>query len=120
MGSNSRQSGRAIGRIADHRIDQVINHVIGPDGGILNWDDLPSPNIKRWVPRRKAEVVAAVSGGMLSQFDACARYAISNEEFYSWIRAYERHGLLGLQAGRTRRRAQTAESEPDPEVDFRN
>ncbi|HAQ74876.1 MAG TPA: DUF1153 domain-containing protein, partial [Hyphomonas sp.] len=41
--------------------------VPGPDGQMLTLADLPSPNISRWVTRRKAEVVAAVSGGLLSR-----------------------------------------------------
>ena len=38
--------------------------VIGPLGEPLTIDDLPSPKTKRWVVRRKAEVVAAVNGGI--------------------------------------------------------
>ena len=40
--------------------------VIGPLGEPLTLDSLPSPATTRWVVRRKAEVVAAVSGGLLS------------------------------------------------------
>ena len=40
--------------------------VIGPLGEPLTIDDLPKPNTQRWVVRRKAEVVAAVNGGMLT------------------------------------------------------
>ena len=40
--------------------------VIGPLGEPLTIDDLPSPKTKRWVVRRKAEVVAAVNGGLLT------------------------------------------------------
>src|SRR5260370_39483447 len=35
-------------------------YVIGPDGSPLTIADLPTPGTKRWVIRRKAEVVAAV------------------------------------------------------------
>ena len=37
-------------------------YVIGPDGSPLTIADLPAPGTKRWVIRRKAEVVAAVDG----------------------------------------------------------
>ncbi len=37
--------------------------------------DLPEPRTKRWVPRRKAQVVAAVQGGVLTLDEACHRYA---------------------------------------------
>ena len=45
---------------------------------------LPPPTTKRWVIRRKAEVVAAVRGGLLSLEEACARYTLTVEEFLSW------------------------------------
>ena len=41
-------------------------YVIGPDGRVLTVADLPPRNTKRWVIRRKAELVAAVRGGLLS------------------------------------------------------
>jgi len=60
--------------------------------------DLPPPETKRWVPRRKAQVVAAVRGGALSLNDACERYALTVEEFLSWQRAIDKYGLAGLRA----------------------
>lgn len=62
--------------------------------------DLPSPNTKRWVIRRKAEVVAGVRNGVISLEEACRRYKLSMEEFLSWQRLIERHGLAGLRATR--------------------
>jgi hypothetical protein len=58
--------------------------------------ELPPANVKRWVPQRKAEVVAAVRGGALSLDDACQRYALTVEEFLSWESAISQHGLEGL------------------------
>lgn len=60
--------------------------------------DLPEPRTKRWVPRRKAQVVAAVQGGALSLDEACHRYALTVEEFLTWQRAIDKHGLAGLRA----------------------
>lgn len=77
-----------------------INYVIGPDGSPLTVADLPPPDTKRWVIRRKAEVVAAVRGGLISLDDACRRYTLTVEEFLSWQRSIERHGLAGLRATR--------------------
>jgi hypothetical protein len=77
--------------------------VVGPSGTALTLDDLPAPDTKRWVIRRKAEVVAAVRGGLLSLDEACRRYALSVEEFLSWQRAIERHGIRGLRATRLQR-----------------
>ncbi len=74
--------------------------VIGPDGSPLTLADLPKPGTKRWVIRRKAEVVAAVRGGLISLEEACDRYALTTEEFVSWQRAIDRHGMAGLRATR--------------------
>ena len=76
-------------------------HVIGPLGEPLTLDSLPPPDTQRWVARRKAEVVAAVAGGLLSIDEACARYGLSLEEFASWQRAVERSGMPGLRVTRT-------------------
>lgn len=74
--------------------------VIGPSGDPLTLSSLPPPGTKRWVIRRKAEVVAAVRGGLLSLEEACERYCLSTEEFLSWQRMIESHGLQGLRTTR--------------------
>jgi len=76
------------------------NAVLGLDGRPLTVDDLPPSQTTRWVVRRKAEVVAAVRAGLISLEDACARYNLSVEEFLSWQRLIERHGLAGLRTTR--------------------
>lgn len=76
------------------------NYVIGPDGTPLTVADLPDPKTRRWVIRRKAEVVAAVRGGLLSLDEACERYRLTVEEFLGWQRAIDRHGLAGLRTTR--------------------
>src|ERR1700686_1535215 len=77
-----------------------VKYVIGPDGGPLTNADLPPPGTKRWVVRRKAEVVAAVRGGLLSLEEACRRYALTIEEFLAWQYSIDRHGLAGLRTTR--------------------
>lgn len=77
-----------------------VKYVIGPDGSPLTIADLPPASTKRWVIRRKAEVVAAVRGGLLSLRDACNRYRLTVDEFLSWQRSIEKHGLPGLRATR--------------------
>ena len=74
--------------------------VIGPLGELLTLDALPSPNSTRWVVRRKAEVVAAVNGGLLSIDEACERYGLTTEEFASWQQAVEQSGMQGLRVTR--------------------
>ena len=75
-------------------------YVIGPDGTPLTIADLPPRTTKRWVIRRKAEVVAAVRGGLLSLESACDRYTLTEEEYLSWEKAIDRHGMQGLRATR--------------------
>ena len=74
--------------------------IVGLDGRPLTLDDLPPPQTTRWVVRRKAEVVAAVRTGLITLEEACARYSLSVEEFLSWQRLIERHGLAGLRTTR--------------------
>jgi hypothetical protein len=63
-------------------------------------DDLPPPNTTRWVVRRKAAVVAAVHAGRITLEEALSRYQLTEEEYRSWERAFEVHGLPGLRATR--------------------
>ncbi|WOK37801.1 DUF1153 domain-containing protein [Sphingomonas sp. C3-2] len=74
--------------------------VIGPLGEPLTIDTLPPPTTTRWVVRRKAEVVAAVNGGLLSIEEACIRYGLTPEEFAGWQRAVDRSGMPGLRVTR--------------------
>ncbi len=74
--------------------------VIGPLGEPLTVDSLPAPGTTRWVVRRKAEVVAAVNGGLLSIDEVCERYGLTLEEFASWQRAVDRSGMQGLRVTR--------------------
>jgi Protein of unknown function (DUF1153) len=71
-----------------------------PQNGAALMELLPPPNIKRWVVRRKAAVVAAVHGGGITTEDACRVYQLSEEELLSWVRAFEIYGPAGLQATR--------------------
>lgn len=64
---------------------------IPPKGAVVVPFQLPPITTRRWVARRKAEVVAAVHAGMLSALEACRRYRLSPEEFLEW----ERHYLAG-------------------------
>ena len=70
--------------------------VIGPLGEALTIESLPSPETRHWVVRRKAEVVAAVTGGLLSIEEACERYDLSVEEYMLWQESLRRSGMLGL------------------------
>ena len=74
--------------------------VTGPNGTAIGIDDLPPPDTTRWVMRRKAEVVSAVRGGLLTVEEACERWNLSLEELESWQRLIDRYGVRGLRATR--------------------
>src|ERR1700736_4262097 len=74
--------------------DEVLS---GISGTVI---DLPPPDTKRWVARRKAVVVDAVRSGAISLEEACRRYELSVEEFLAWQRAIEAHGVAGLRVTR--------------------
>jgi len=52
--------------------------------GELTLEDLPPAGATtRWIPGRKALVVEGVRAGLLTVKEACARWALSEEEFRS-------------------------------------
>ena len=75
-------------------------YVIRPDFSSLTIDDLPAPETKRWVMHRKAIVVAAVRGGILTLEEACSRYRLSVEELLGWQASIDKHGFRGLRTTR--------------------
>ena len=58
--------------------------------------DLPPAGTRRWVARRKAQVVEAVQSGKIRLDEALRRYEISVEEFGAWKRRFFRSGVDGL------------------------
>jgi len=82
-------------RITNIRVYHLIKSEI-PSGAV----DLPLPDTKRWVTRRKAVVVNAVRCGVISLEEVCRRYELSVEEFLAWQRAIETHGVPGLRVTR--------------------
>jgi hypothetical protein len=73
---------------------------MSPLGRALTVDDLPPPGTKRWVMRRKAEVVAGVRAGLITLDEACRRYRLSADEYHSWERLLDDYGVSGLRATR--------------------
>ncbi|XXK30008.1 DUF1153 domain-containing protein [Rhodobacteraceae bacterium nBUS_24] len=67
-----------------------------PDNTILSRVDLPAKDTRRWVVSRKLTVVRAVVYGLISLDDALETYAISEEEFFSWVDLAAQHGQKGL------------------------
>jgi hypothetical protein len=79
--------------------DRVFS-MAGGRGRTTIETELPSPDTKRWVVRRKAVVVDAVRRGRISLDEACRRYNLSVEEFRAWERAIDSHGVPGLRVTR--------------------
>ena len=60
----------------------------------------PPSRPTRWIPQRKAEIVAAIRGGHMSFDEARERYALSLDEYLSWQVGLELSGLPGLRVNR--------------------
>jgi len=83
-----------------YRSEAISPSSMSPSGLSMSMEDLPPPDTTRWVPRRKADVVAGVRCGLISLEEACKRYQLSIDEFRSWERLLERHGVRGLRTTR--------------------
>lgn len=80
------------------RMNPRLRYVVGPDGSPLTMNNLPPAETTRWVVRRKAEVVFAVRGGLMSLLEACDRYRLSVDEFLRWDDCIAKHGIKGLRS----------------------
>ncbi len=61
-------------------------------------NELPPPDTKRWVIKRKLAVVLAVKNGGITLEEVCRRYNLSVEEFLTWQEMNDR--IRGLRATR--------------------
>jgi hypothetical protein len=68
-------------------------YVVGPYGSPLTLADLPAPGTTRWGIRRKAEIIAAVRGGLLSLEEACSHYTLTVEEFLKCVAVAKDHTI---------------------------
>lgn len=68
--------------------------------GTLFLRDLPVANTQRWVIRRKAEVVAAIRGGLLSRDEAILKYSLTEKELTHWESLVDKGGVPALRATR--------------------
>ena len=82
-----------------HKDESRPRSVPGPFGP-LTIADLPAANTTRWVTRRKAEILAAIAGGLIDRAEARTRYSISDEELGFWERAVACAGIPGLRVTR--------------------
>jgi len=87
---------------------RLPNTIRGPDGHPLAVWDLPPLHERRWTPLRKARVVVAVRGGLISADKVRRRYELTMEELEIWQREFDRSGvkacaLHGLSRGEIKR-----------------
>ncbi|MET0361468.1 MAG: DUF1153 domain-containing protein [Sphingobium sp.] len=76
--------------------------VIGPDGGKMTRDDLPAAG-ERWTAFRKAAVVSALNGGLVSIAEMLGTYGLTIEELSAWQRGFNHFGIAGLRQTYTQR-----------------
>jgi len=72
--------------------DASARSIINPYGKRLTRDMLPPARTVRWVARRKAQVVSAIRGGLISREEARDLYKISDEELVSWEKSLDDQG----------------------------
>ena len=75
--------------MSDEALRVSVPFFIGPDGEQITLAQLPRRGLKRWLPRHKAMVVAAVRHGLLTFDEACKRYAPYAEEYLSWHSSFD-------------------------------
>ena len=61
---------------------------IGPDGKRITLLDLPPRELLNLSPDQKSMVVAGVRQGLISLGEACERYRLSLDEYFSWHRDF--------------------------------
>jgi len=96
--------------LADYTHQETTDYTIGPDGRKLTLADLPPADTTRWVVRRKAEVIAAIRGNLLSEEAAIDYYNLTSEEIETWYHMIDEHGIAGLRTTRTRHYRQRQKS----------
>ncbi|WP_341213139.1 DUF1153 domain-containing protein [uncultured Limimaricola sp.] len=69
-----------------------------PDGRVMTRADLPAPDTERWVASRKAQLLLAITAGLISRDYAIETYGLSEEELKSWERLVGRYGTVALKA----------------------
>jgi hypothetical protein len=75
-------------KLAGHECDQ------------LACRELPEPGTQRWTPTRKAQVLLAIQGGLLTFAEACGRYGLTAEELACWEQSFSWGGKHGLAVAR--------------------
>lgn len=76
----------------DDRTDDAVRFA----NDIITLDMLPPSTATRWVTSRKAQLIAAIKGGLITIEEASRRYCLTIEELGEWQSSFDRHGKRGL------------------------
>jgi hypothetical protein len=68
--------------------------------------------VTRWTRSRKAEVIWALSRGLITSAQACAAHGLTGDELASWVQRHSARGVEGLMATRARRRRARSRRRP--------
>lgn len=79
-------------------LDDHSTGVTGPNGEPITRDSLPSSASTRWVTSRKAQLIAAIRGGIITIEEASQRYCLTIDELSEWQASFDKHGKRGLRA----------------------
>lgn len=90
----ARKSAPPPGSRMPRATDTRISYIIGPDGSPMTVFDLPSAKTQRWSLKLKADVIAAIRGGLISREEIIARYRVSEEKLRTWKEEVEEADLL--------------------------
>jgi hypothetical protein len=99
-------------------LEEKRKAAIGLRGNVIAQYDLPPAHGVRWTALRKADLIAAILGGVITLDEAKARYALTTEELSEWRRALAAGGVSGLKA--TKRAPRRKEVAPASEEPYRN
>lgn len=73
-------------------------------GNVITVRDLPPPSTKRWVTNRKAILVRAVQGGLITREEVLATYQMEDRELAIWEKEFAAYGAEGLKITKTQKR----------------
>lgn len=80
-------------------------------GGTLTIQDLPREADIRWTIRRKANVAAAVLGGLLAKEAVEKKYKLNPFELQQWTKSLQKNGLFSLRVTRLKSYLQVEEAD---------
>ena len=87
---------RAFSKRLSRLSKQKRKVAVGLRGNVIAPYDLLPAHGGRWTPQRKADLIAAILGGVITLDEAKARYALTTEELSEWRRGLAAAGVSGL------------------------